>query len=141
MADIWKKPLTNPGGIRIILALLYGLATFGIPLSHTCQLADKDIHHHSECTSHLLHSDSNVEVHHTAIFNQNSLSEKADSHDMYCPACLYLLNYKSFKPGLMVSLISIEITAKLHILSQINFTKQFVLLSSIALRAPPIIPS
>ena len=141
MADIWKKWLKNPGGMRVVLAFLYLLATFGVPLSHTCQLADKDgYNYHSECTSYQLHNDSYVEVHLTA-FNQNNLSEKADSHNLYCPACLYSLTCKAFRVCSNGSLYSIQTVVRTQILPQLDFTKQLEWLSSISLRAPPSITS
>jgi len=45
MANIWKKWITAPRGIRIVFTSLYLLVTFGSPLSHTCHLADKNVHH------------------------------------------------------------------------------------------------
>lgn len=142
MANIWKKWLTNPGGMRVVLALFYGLATFGIPLSHTCKLTDRDVHNrHSECANHKLQSDSYAEVQHTTTFSQNSLSDKTDSHNLYCPACLYLLTSKVFKFRSNTSVCSIEAAVRIQIRSQLNFTKQLEWLSSISLRAPPGITS
>ncbi len=141
MANTWKKWLTYPGGIRVVLALLYLLATFGIPLNHICKLSDKDVHnHHSKCSSHQLQSDSYVEVHHTA-FNQNNLSDKTDSHDLYCPACLYSLSSKTFRACSNVSLCSTQTVIKTQILPQLSFIKQLEWFCSTPLRAPPCITS
>ena len=105
-----KKGVTATLGMRLILAFLFLFASFCIPLSHTCQLADKDIYyHHSECSSHQVHGDNYVEVHHTATFNQNSFSDKTDSHDLYCPACLYSLTSKTFRVCSNVFLCSTQI--------------------------------
>jgi len=142
MTNIWKKWLTNPGGIRIVLALLYGLAMFGIPLSHTCQLADKDVHnHHSGCTGHRLLSDEHVEVQSVTAFNQNGLTEKDKSHNLHCPACLYSLTSKAFKLYSNASLYPIQTVVRTQILPQLDFTKQLEWFSSISLRAPPSITS
>ena len=142
MSSILKKWIMLSGRIWVILALLYGLVAIGIPLNHTCQLADKDIHHrHSECSSHMLHSDSYVEVHHTAAFNQNSLSDKTDSHDLYCPACLYSLTSKVSKLCSNDSLCSIQTVVRTQVLPQLSFTKQLEWLCSAPLRAPPSITS
>ena len=142
MANIWKKWFTNPGGMRMVLALLYLFATFGIPLSHTCKPADKDLHnYHTERASHQLQSDSFVELHHTAIFNQNGLSDKTDSHELYCPACLYSRTSKVFKVCSNVSLYSIQTVARIQVLPQLSFTKQFEWFCSAPLRAPPSITS
>jgi len=140
MADIWKKWLKNPRGMRVVLALLYLLATFGIPLSHTCKPADKDLHNcHTERASHQLQSDSYVEVHHTATFNQNGLSDKTDSHELYCPACLYSLTSKVFVCS-NVSLCSTQNVVRTQVLPQLSFTKQLWFYSA-PLRAPPSIAS
>jgi len=142
MADISKKRFTNPRGIRVALAFLYLFATFGIPPSHTCPHVDKDIHHrHLECSIHLLHSDSFVEVHHTATFNQNSLSDKTNSHDLYCSACLYSMTSKAFKLCLNTSLYSTQTVVRTQVLPQLSFTKQFEWFRSAPLRAPPCIAS
>ena len=142
MANIWKNWFEVPGGMRIVLTLLYGLATFGIPLNHTCELSGKDVHNcHSEYASHQLHSDSYFEVHHTATFNPNNLSDKTDSHDMYCLACLYSLTSKDFKLFSNTSLGSIQTVVRTQILPQLNFTKQLEWLILISLRAPPSITS
>ena len=137
MTNIWKKWLTGRGGMRVVLALLYLFATFGIPLSHTCKLGDKDGHnYHSECTSHQLQSDSSVEVHHTA-FNQNILSDRTDSHDLYCPACLYSLTSKAFKLYSNTSLYSAQTVVRTQVLPQLSFIKQLEWFCSAPLRAPP----
>ena len=141
MVNIWKKWFANPGGMRVVLVLLYLLATFDIPLSHTCQLTDKNVHNHnSECTSHLLQSNSYVEVHHTA-FNQNSLSGKTDAHDLYCPACLYLLTSKTAKLCSNTSLCSTQNVVRTQVLPQLSFIRQLEWFCSAPLRAPPSITS
>ncbi len=142
MACVSKRWFINPGRVRVFLAFLYLFVTFGIPLSHTCQPADNEVYnHHSEGTRHLLHSDSCVEVHHTATLNQNSLSEKADSHDMYCPACLFSLTSKAFKLCSNNSLCSTQTIVRTQVLPQLSFIKQFEWFCSAPLRAPPSIAS
>ena len=142
MADVWKKWLRNRVGMRVVLALLYGLATFGIPLSHTCKLSHRDLDdQHLEYTSQQLHYESYVEVHHTATFNQNSFSNKADSHDQYCPACLYSLTSKTFRASSNISLCLIQAVTKPQILPQLNFAKEPYWFCSAPLRAPPVINS
>ena len=142
MANIMKKGATATWGMRLIVALLYGLATFGIRLSHTCQFADKYIHHrHFECLSHQLGNDSYVEVHHTAVFNQNRLSDKTDSHDLRCPVCLYSLTSKAFKLCSNTSSYSTQTAVRTHILPQLIFIKQLEWFCSAPLRAPPHIAS
>ena len=142
MANIWEKWVAATGGMRSILALLYALTVFGIPLSHTCKLSYRDVHdRHSECSSHLLYNDSNVEVHHTATFNQNSLSDKTDSHELYCPACLFSLTSKAFKLYSNTSLCSIQTVVRTQVLPQLSFTKQLKWFCSAPIRAPPSITS
>ena len=142
MTDIWKKWLKNPGGMRVVLAFLYLFATFGVPLNHTCKLSDKDRHNYNlECTSHQLQNDNHIEVHYTTIFNQNSLSDRTDSHNLYCPACLYSLTSKTLKLCSNSSVCSTQAVVRTQILPQLNFTKQLEWLSSVSLRAPPNIVS
>ena len=141
MANIWKKGLVNSMRMRVALALLYLLATFAIPISHTCTLSNKDgNNYHSECISHHQQSDSSVELHYT-VFNQNILSGKTNSHELYCPACLYSLTYKAFKFCSKTSLCSIKTVIRIQVLPQLSFTKQLEWFCSAPLRAPPSMTS
>jgi len=138
MAYIWKKRLINQGKMRVVIASLYLLATFSIPLSHTCSSADDDIHHqHLECSEHTLQDGSYRHVHHTDAFSQNSLFEKADSHGLYCSACLYSLTSKTFKLYSKISLCSAQTIARTQVLPQFSFIKQLEWFCSAPLRAPP----
>ena len=140
MADIWKKWLNNPGGMRVILAFLYLLATFGIPLSHTCQLADKDIHRrYSECTNHR-HEDCNL-TELRLVSSQSNCDNKNQPHSTYCSACLYSLTSKAFKFYSNASLYPIQTVVRTQILPQLDFIKQLEWLSLVSLRAPPGITS
>lgn len=141
MANIWKTWIRASYLMRIIIALSYGLSVFGTPLSHTCKLGDKDVHnHHSECTYHQPEGNSCAEV--RLISNQISHYDNKDqSPNTYCAACLYSNISKSFKANSTISLVSIETSARVQILPQLNFTKQLECLSSISLRAPPSITS
>ena len=142
MGNVREKWIATTGRMRVILAFLYLLATFVIPGSHTCQFAAKNIHRlHSEYSNRLLHSDSYIEVYHTATFSQNSFSGKTDSHNLYCLACLYSLSFKTFKPYLNISLRLTETVVKTHVLPQLSFTKQNEWFCSISPRAPPNIAS
>jgi len=142
MVGIWRKRLTNRGGMRVALAFLYLFATFGIGLSHTCQLADKDVHdHHSGCNDHLLHNKNNVEVQHTTSFNQNTLSEKTENHSLYCPECLYSLTFKAFRFYSNTSLYPTQIVTRTQFLPQLSFAKQLEWFCSVSLRAPPCVIS
>ena len=142
MVDIWKKLFTNRTRKQVFLTFLYLFVIFGIPLSHTCQSADKDIHHcRLESSSDLLNSDSYLEENHTAGFEQSSSSYKTDSHDLNCSACLFLLTAKVFELYPNISLYSTQTIAITQVLSQLNFIKQFKWLCSAPLRAPPIIAS
>ena len=142
MADIWKKCLTNPGRMRIVFALLYLLTAFGIPLAHTYQLADKDIHHdHLECLNRLLHNDSYVKVQSATAFEQNGLTKPAESHDLYCPACLYSLTSKIFKSCSSTSMHSTQTVVRVQVLPQFCFIKQLEWFCSAPLRAPPCMTS
>ena len=140
MADIWKKWLKNPGGMRVVLAFLYLLATFGVPLSHTCQLADKDIHHrYSECTSHRHENDNLTEL--RLAYSQSDCDNTNQPRSTYCSACLYSLTSKAFKLYSNASLYSIQTVVRTQIVPQFDFTKQLEWLSSVSLRAPPSITS
>ena len=141
MGNAWKKWFTNPGGMQVVLVFLYMLAIFGIPLGHICKLSDKDRHdYHSGYISYHPKNDSSIRVHHT-IFNQNILSGKTDSHDLYCSVCLYSLTSKAFWTCSNISLHSTHAVKKTQILPQLSFTKQLEWFCSAPLRAPPHIAS
>jgi len=142
MADIRKTWLKAPGPIRVILAFLYVLAAFGIPLNHTCQLVDKDVHNcHSGCGRRRLLSDEHVEVQYATAFNQNGLTETDKSHNLHCPACLYSLTSKAFRFCSNASSYSTQIVVRTQVLLQLSFTKQLEWFCSAPLRAPPGITS
>jgi len=142
MDVVWKKWITTTAIMHVFLALLYGVATFGIPFSHTCKLSDTDAHsRHAECSSHLLHDDSDSEVHHTTAFNQNNSSGKADSHNRSCPACLHSLTSKTVKFCSDTSLCFTQTVVRTQVLPQLSFTKQLEWFCSAPLRAPPSIAS
>ena len=142
MANIWKNWLKALGGLRVVLALLYLLATFSIPLSHTCHLADKDVHNYcSGCTGRGLLSDEHIEVQCVVVYNQNDTTETAKSHNKCCLACLYSLTSKAFKFYSNASLCSIKTVVKTQVLPQLSFTKQLEWFCSAPLRAPPSIAS
>lgn len=137
MADIWKKCLKNPRGMRIILVLSYLLTTFGIPLTHTCELADNDIHHYqSNCDGHQLHCDEPT----VTAFYQYDSAETDESHDQYCMACLHSITSKTFKLC-SDSLYATQTVVRNQVLPQSSFVMQLQWLSSAPLRAPPSMTS
>ena len=142
MTKIWKRWFTNLGGMRIVLALLYLLATFSAPLSHTCcHVGTETSHQHLQCAGHTRQNDTYLEEHYTASLNQNSLDKKADSHELYCAACLYSLKIKIFKLSSNTSLCLTQAVAKTQVLPQFSFIKQLEWFCSAPLRAPPSIAS
>ena len=142
MVNIWKKWLKNVCEMRVVLVLLYGFATFGTPLYHTCQLADKGVdHRYSEYSSPRLHSDEYVKVQSVVVFNQNDITETAKSHNQYCAACLFSLTSKAFKLCPNTSLRSTQAVVRTQVLPQLSFIKQLEWFCSAPLRAPPIIAS
>ena len=125
MGSVWKKWIATNGGMRVIVALLYLFTAFGVPLSHTCQLVDEDIHHcHSEYSSRLLYSDSYVKVRSVITFNQNGFTKTAESHVLSCPVCLHSLTSKAFKFCSNTSLYSTQTVISTQILLQLSFIKQ-----------------
>lgn len=141
MANIWKKWVAATGGMRSILAFLYILANLGISLDHTCQSGKNVYHCHSERTNHQLEDDCYVAVQYITTFNQNSLSDKTETHNLYCPACLYSLTSKTFRLCSNVSLCSTQTVTRTQVLPQLSFIKQLEWFCSAPLRAPPSITS
>jgi len=139
MVGIRKKLLTNSGGMRVILVLLYVLATFGIPLSHTCQVADGDIRQHSECADHG-HEDGKLSESGFA-FSQSNCDNENQPHSTYCAACLYLQTSKTFKLYPNTSLRPTQTVVRTQVLPQLSFVIQIEWFCSAQLRAPPSIAS
>ena len=142
MVNVLKKNFTSHGQMRVVLALLYLLTTLSIPLSHTCQLAEKDAHnHHTECIGHQFQSNKCAEAHSAVALDQNDITETAKSQNHCCPACLYLLISKASKFCSNASLYSTQTVKRTQPLLQLGFTKQLEWLCSVSLRAPPSITS
>ena len=142
MTNIWKRWFANLGGMRTALAFLYLLTTFSVPLHHTCCPVGTDTsHQHLQCAGHARQNDCYLEEHHTASLNQNSLGKKADFHELYCAACLYLLKIKIFKLSTNTSLCLTQAVAKTQVLPQFSFIKQLEWFCSAPLRAPPSMAS
>ena len=142
MANIWKKWLTNSGRVRVVFALLYLFTTLGIPLSHTFQPFDKDVHHqHLEYSSCFLNSDEHIEVQNSIAFNQNDITETTKPNSQYCPTCLFLLTSKAFRSCSNISLYSTQTFVRTYVLLQLSFIKQLEWFCSAPLRAPPSITS
>ena len=138
MHGVLKKWLENAWGMRVVLAFLYLLTSFSVPLNHTCQPAHKDVHnHHPECTGHRLLSDEHVKVRSVVAFSQHDITETAKSHNKQCLACLYSLAFKAFNLCSNTFVCPIQSVVRAQILSQLSFAKRPEWFSSISLRAPP----
>lgn len=133
-----KKWIKAPKKMRVIIALLYVYVGLAISLDHTCYPTRKYVDNcHLENIDHNLSADGCAELCFASTFNQNSFHSKFESHDQYCPACLYLLTSKSSKFSSEPLLIAAETVAIIQILRHWNFTSQFEWLCSNPLRAPP----
>ena len=138
MANILKKWIKAPKRMRVILALLYGYVGLAISLNHTCCPARKYVPNcHLEWLDHHLSDDGCAELYFESTFNQNVFHSKSESHNQYCPACLYNLTSKPSKFSSEPLLVAAETKAKIQILRYWNFTNQFEWLRSNPLRAPP----
>jgi len=142
MDNIWKKWITVGRGIRIIFVFLYLLATSGMPLSHTCRLADNGLYHcRSGCSACLLHNNEHVKTQPVAVLKRNDITETAKSQNHCCLACLYSLISKAPEICSSTSLCSTQTVVEIQILPQLNFIRQFEWFRSSPLRGPPHIIS
>ena len=139
MRKTWKKRLTNPAGMRAVLALLYLLVSSGIPLGHTCQLVDKVHHCYSKGTNHRHEDHSLTEI--RLAPNQSNCDNKNQFHRTHCSACLYSLNSKTSKLCSNISLCTTQTVLINQVPAQFSFTKQLEWFYSAPLRAPPSIAS
>jgi len=140
MAGILKRWLKAFVGMRVVLALLYLLTTFGLPLNHTCQLAAKDIHHRYLELTNQRHCGNNF-VERKPESGQYDCDKADQPYGTYCCACLYSITSKTFKLRSNVPLLSAEVVAETQKLPKPNPLKQVEWLCSISLRAPPITTS
>ena len=142
MFTLLKKRFGASPGMRIIVALLYGLVNFTVLLNHTCYSNKEDLHgwrfKYSSC-----HFEEGrcAEARLKFELNQNNPNGKIFSDRQYCTACLYSLTSKLYKLNPPTPLVSVEAVVKVQFIYHLNFTKQFEWLSSAPLRAPPIVTS
>lgn len=140
MKKTWKKWVYATMGMRLVLAFLYSFVSLTISLNHTCNLAcHNTLEYHQECTNHQHDCDNMAGI--RLVFNEANSSSKIHSDNTYCSACLYSLLAKSSRLSPKASLVIIETPSRIKILPQLYFTKQFEWLSSVSLRAPPVITS
>jgi len=142
MFTLLKKWFSASLCMRVIVALLYGLVNFTVPLNHTCYSAKEDPYGcylaHPSCQ---FTDGSCARTRHKIALNQNISDDKVFSYGQFCLACLYSLTSKLFKLNSATSLVSVDAFVKVRFIYHLNFTKQFEWFSSAPLRAPPIITS
>ena len=142
MMNAYKKWFINSGWTQAFLLVLYLLTTFGVPLTHTCQLADKDVHHcYLECSDAILSEDSYAEENHIADLDQGNVFYSIDSDGPNCYACHFSLTTKVVKLYQHNSLGLTQTVASTQILPHLSFVMQLEWLSSAPLRAPPSMTS
>ena len=140
MNIVWIKWTVTTVRTPVFFALLYLLATFITPLSHTCQLANKDVcEHYSEYKNHRQIDDNFVKL--RIISNHTNCDNNNQSHNTYCSACLHLLDSKTFRFYSVASLCSTQVIVRTQVLPQLTFSQQLEWFCSIPPRAPPNIVS
>lgn len=140
MIAIWKKCISASRGTRVTLAFLYVSISLTIPLDHTCNLynhKESDCHADSVNHCHVISCSSEIKTALGEIISEKTLQNNSG----YCVACFYSLMAKSHGSSLEVLPIKIDAPWLMEILPQLDFIKQSEYLSSVSLRAPPIIIS
>jgi len=141
MNNAYKKWLINSGSMRVVFVMLYLLAIFAVPLSHTCHSSDKDVHdHQSSCDSHPLDCDASPHIGLVTTFCQYDSVEADESHSQHCMACMHSITSKTFKLC-SDSLYVTQTVVSTQVLAQSSFVMQFQWLVSAPLRAPPSMTS
>jgi len=137
-----KKRSGASCGMRVVIALIYGLVNITVLLNHTCCSIKEDLHscHLDDSNCHFAEDSCDV-IHLKIDFNQRSSNGKVLSYRDSCPACLYLLISKLYKLNQAIPQVSGENVVIVRFIYHLNFTKQFEWLSSGPLRAPPIVTS
>ena len=139
MKQVSKKWSIKSRGMRVILAFLYLLAFFFVPLKHTWQVPGNDVHNHQfDCNDHQSHCDEHAGIRLVTAFYQFDSAETDKSHDQHCMACLHSLTFKLCSN---TSLRATQIVVRTQVLPQLNFIKQLEWFCSAPLRAPPSIAS
>ena len=142
MKQVSKKWPLDSMGMRAMLALLYLFALLCVPLGHTCQPADNDVHSHQlDCDDHQLHCNEHAGIRPIATFNQNDIAETNKSYDQHCSTCLHSLTWKNFKLCSITSLCSTQTVVRTQVLPQLSFIVQPEWFCSAPLRGPPCITS
>ena len=142
MFTLLKKRFGASLCMRVIFALLYGFVTLTASLHHTCYPAKEEPHscrlEDPSCRS--IEGCWGETPLKTGVDQHNS-NDKLLSCKRYCQACLFSLTSKPSKLCSTASLVSIEAIVKNRVISCLYLAKQFDLISSAPLRAPPIITS
>lgn len=126
MFTFLKKRFGASCGIRVVIALLYGLVNFTVLLSHTCFPIKE--HPHSCCLEDSICKSTEESCDGTCLeieLNQNGFNSTVLSHRENCPACLYSLVSESYKLNQATPQVLCEDIVKVRFVYHLNFTKQF----------------
>lgn len=142
MFSFLKKRFGASFGMRIVVASMYGLVNITVILNHTCYSIKEDLYgcHLEDSNCHF--SEGSCDVRHLEIeHNQSSSDSKVLSYRESCPACIYSLTSKLYKLNQSIPHALGEDVVRVRFIYHLYFIKQFEWLSSVPLRAPPIVTS
>ncbi|MGV7234844.1 MAG: hypothetical protein ACQ9ET_01180 [Nitrosomonadaceae bacterium] len=125
-----------------MLAFLYLLAIFCVPLSHKCDIFGNDVHNYQlDCDDHQSHCDEHAGIGLVTAFYQYDSTETDKSPDQYCLACLHSLTSKTLKLCSNTSVHATQTVVRTQVLPQLSVVMQLEWLISSPLRAPPSMAS
>jgi hypothetical protein len=139
MMTLFEKRFSSKSTFRLISAVIYILAIFVLPLTHTCISTESE---RSYC--HLgvseLYGDVGVDVtgHDEDGSGQDDHDGESSANGYTCTACVYSANSKTSEVGCGIILVISETSTGTKLPRTSQRLKQAEWTSSVFLRAPPL---
>jgi len=141
MSRLMKKRTIRYKITQVMMTVVYLFVTFTIPLNHTCGLHETCSKYHFDNPDHYCGIDIHTDVQPEVDLKQDNCKAEILSHSNPCIACLYSITSKSTQVNTGRALINIKVPISFQTLPTLGIVRQSEWLSSVSLRAPPIINS
>lgn len=142
MSVFLKRRFRATRMVHIALGVIYLFVTFTVPLYHTCGL-DGPGSQSSNCDDSCHYSCCKVSSCNQPNISSEQIDHKASglSNHGLCMACVYSVTSNATQVNAAVAVLGSEVLSSAQSLPSLGFIKRSEWLSSISLRAPPLIPS
>jgi hypothetical protein len=126
-----KKQFSTYRIVQAVTAFVYLFVTLAVPLIHTCGPCETS----SRCCRIEINTDAQLEI----SPKKDGHKAKTLSHSDICTACLYSITSKFTQAKVKTTLINITTVRPSPIPFTAGVAKQSEWLTSVSLRAPPVI--